>query len=186
MSDQTGMNRELKQLEAELKQVSLPASSVDRDETLYQSGWAAGIASLGDVSNRKNRAWYWPATSGVLAMVAAVLAVMLVAGPGGNTGEGVDQLASERKRSNDRLDETKIVQEEVGRAGVGGAGRRRGHVLNRMDLARLLDDYEGSLSRAASETIPGSVDDVEIERERRGMNRFELMRQLVSETGVSG
>jgi len=70
------MNKELEQLESKLKQVSLPASSVDRDETLYQSGWAAGVASLGVDSNRKNRGWYWPATSGVLAMLAAVLAVI--------------------------------------------------------------------------------------------------------------
>jgi len=74
MSTEPDLPSELMSFEAQLRRQSLPACRVDRDELMYEAGWAAAEAS-----RQKN--WLWPATSVVLAASVLALAAFLVRGP---------------------------------------------------------------------------------------------------------
>jgi hypothetical protein len=96
MSDESRLNPELKKLEAELGRLAIPTASIDRDETMYRSGWAAATASfqndarVAESFSRSNRqSWVWPATAMLTTAASIMLAVLLViqsAGAPGSTG----------------------------------------------------------------------------------------------------
>ena len=83
MSDESRMTPDLEKLESELRGVVLSAST-NREEVLYQAGWAAALASLAQTTSNEatpttaSRSWGWPMTSAGLAVVAATLALLLV------------------------------------------------------------------------------------------------------------
>ena len=93
--DENRLPPDLAELESrlgELKQVS--TSTLDRDELMFQSGYAAAMATKEPCPKNSKigvARWGWPAVSGTLGTVAAVLAIMLWAAPV-ETGES--QLAS--------------------------------------------------------------------------------------------
>lgn len=64
---------ELAEIETELAQLSLPASTINRDELLYCAGWAA--AEVGSLRRRHGgmSRWLWPATSAALAATVLML-----------------------------------------------------------------------------------------------------------------
>jgi hypothetical protein len=45
MSDETKMNQDLENFEASLREVGAPVSNVDRDQLMYDAGWAAALAT---------------------------------------------------------------------------------------------------------------------------------------------
>lgn len=81
MSDESKVNPDLKKVEAQLGKLSIPGVSIDRDEMMYQSGWAAAIAEMGresDVSdlpirNAKHRDRIWPAVACLASAATVVL-----------------------------------------------------------------------------------------------------------------
>jgi hypothetical protein len=85
MSDESRLNPELKKLETELGRLAIPTASIDRDETMYRSGWAAATASfqndarVAESFSRSNRqSWVWPATAMLTTAASIMLAVLLV------------------------------------------------------------------------------------------------------------
>ncbi len=74
MSTENSLPSELAAFEARLRKQPLDRVEIDRDELMYQAGWAAAEAA------RKMR-WLWPTTSGVLAASVLVLATFLLNGP---------------------------------------------------------------------------------------------------------
>ncbi len=92
MSDETRMNNasdlpgdlptDLQALESSLAGMALPDSKLDRDELMYQSGWAAAMAGrdsrreseskLSVARNSTALSWAWPAAT-VVATAASVL-----------------------------------------------------------------------------------------------------------------
>lgn len=76
MSEEFKIPPDLAILESKLRSVAVSKSGIDREETLYQAGWAAAMASA-----KPNQPvpvnWFWPATSSVLATVAAMLAIVV-------------------------------------------------------------------------------------------------------------
>ncbi len=74
MSPEPSLPPELASFESQLFKQPLPGSGIDRDELLYQAGWAAAQAS-------RKRNWLWPTTSGVLAASVLVLALFLIRSP---------------------------------------------------------------------------------------------------------
>ena len=71
MSTENNLPPELTGFEARLRAQPLEATSVDRDQLMYQAGWAAAEA------NRKTT-WLWPTTSGVLAASLLLLTGLLL------------------------------------------------------------------------------------------------------------
>ena len=86
MSDESKkLNPEQKKLEASLGRFPLPKSSINRDELMYQSGWAAALASVDNptgvvrISDRnQNAPWVWRATALLTSAAAVVLGVLLM------------------------------------------------------------------------------------------------------------
>ena len=86
MSDETRLKPELKNLEASLARLTPEPATINRDELMYQSGWAAAMASLGHEQDgvglretpRRNPAWIWPVSSALVAAATLLLAVMLM------------------------------------------------------------------------------------------------------------
>lgn len=84
MSDESRIDPELKKLEAQLQGIGLPNPKVDRDRVLYQSGWAAAMATVErggsppvSVHPRKSSRLIWPTASMIGATAAAILGVLL-------------------------------------------------------------------------------------------------------------
>ena len=84
MSEEFKIPPDLSVFESQLSSLAVPDSSLDRDEVLYQAGWAAAMAHSsaatpngfsGGSSNGKS--WAWPTATGVFATLATVLAVAL-------------------------------------------------------------------------------------------------------------
>lgn len=94
MFDEHKIPPELAELERRLGAINVPPAKIDRDELLFQSGWAAAMA---EVENQQapaarlseNRNWIWPAMTGAMATVAAVLAVILFLEPATNQPNSV-------------------------------------------------------------------------------------------------
>ncbi|MFK7768696.1 MAG: hypothetical protein AB8B55_15860 [Mariniblastus sp.] len=91
MSDEAEMNNEsnlpdgLKALESSLGRIALPDPKLDRDELMYQSGWAAAIASLDSreehfaVSTRATTPRLaWPLATLVASAAAVLFGVMFL------------------------------------------------------------------------------------------------------------
>lgn len=76
MSEEFKIPLDLAILESKLRSVPVAKSGIDREETLYQAGWAAAMASAMPAQTAAVP-WFWPATSSVLATVAAVLAIVV-------------------------------------------------------------------------------------------------------------
>lgn len=83
-SDASQWSPGLAQLEERLRNLH-PSKSpkLDRDELMFQSGYAAALATMSDRrENAKQSAnWGWPVLSGTLATIAAALAVVLWVSP---------------------------------------------------------------------------------------------------------
>jgi len=78
-SDEFEMPPELNALENSLRELPLPSNSVvDRDELMFQSGWAAALATR-DANTAPNSAsaarWVWPTLTGTFATLSAALAI---------------------------------------------------------------------------------------------------------------
>jgi hypothetical protein len=86
MSDESQLNPELKKLEATLGRLPIPPASIDRDELMYQSGWAAAMASLGHetvpassiATPAANQQWIWQASTMVATAAAILFGTMLL------------------------------------------------------------------------------------------------------------
>ena len=94
MSDEAKLNPQLKQLEASLGRLVIPSASLNRDELMYQSGWAAAMARIDgqskiSLADRNLVRLIWPVTA-VIASTAAVLlaAVLLFRTAGGVNAPG--------------------------------------------------------------------------------------------------
>jgi len=74
MSSEHNLPPELTSFEAKLRTESLADSRVNRDELMYQAGWAAAESA-------RKTGWLWPTTSSVLAASVLVLAGLLVSSP---------------------------------------------------------------------------------------------------------
>ena len=145
MSDQTGLTPELKNLESHLLGVQLPGSKFDRDETLYQSGWAAAMAQAQSTKTVATARWMWPASSGVLATLAAVLAVMLVLKTGvddrgGQTGLAQTEITTETPDDGPNREHQAAAKDE----GVRPAEQHKAPPIG-PDLMRLVDNLGGPL-----------------------------------------
>ena len=134
MSDESRLNPELKKLEAELGRLAIPTASIDRDETMYRSGWAAATAAfqndarVAESFSRSNRqSWVWPATAMLTTAASIMLAVLLViqsADAPGSTGirqvAGGENLQTEQDSAhpNQSTDRTEVKEpnwnEEIG------------------------------------------------------------------------
>jgi len=73
---------ELSDLENSLRELPLPSQPgdalLDRDELMFQSGWAAALAAESKTSSiRSATRWGWPALTGAFATLSAVLAIAL-------------------------------------------------------------------------------------------------------------
>ena len=81
MSEEFKIPPDLSVFESQLGSFAVPESRLDRDEVLYQAGWAAALAASNSTmpskgfSNGKN--WAWPTATGVFATLATLLAIML-------------------------------------------------------------------------------------------------------------
>ena len=74
-------------IEQALAQLVPRAPTVDRDQLMYQAGWAAATASQADslaVASRQVT-WLWPASTGVMVAATLALALMLVNRPPSGT-----------------------------------------------------------------------------------------------------
>ena len=136
MSDKTRMNDdlpndfsddgELTGLEESLRGISLPPANVDRDELLYQAGWAAAIASQTSSAETlplKRVGWGWQVATVLSTSAALLLGVMLlqtntpdplpgaIAKTSVNTQEElVDQNEQAVERIGARFDEVDLVR----------------------------------------------------------------------------
>jgi hypothetical protein len=80
------MNPELKKLEATLGRLAIRSASIDRDELMYQSGWAAATDSLASeaavagsgMPAGRVQTWVWPVTAMLTSAATIMLAVLLV------------------------------------------------------------------------------------------------------------
>ena len=110
MPDETRMNHEsqlpddLAQLETSLTRIALPSSNLDRDELMYQSGWAAAMAERDSLASNSpiKRAtkfeWAWPAAT-LVATAASVLFCglfvwQMMFDSGLNVAQGGDKMSS--------------------------------------------------------------------------------------------
>ena len=78
MSIDDDLPTELNRIEGELRQLSLVATGVDRDATMYDAGWAAADSLWKSRSQRARDSSVWRITTGVLAASVALLALLLV------------------------------------------------------------------------------------------------------------
>lgn len=84
MSSEARMNADQKKLEAALARLELPEVPLDRDELMYQSGWAAARSSMqaqaddsAPLAFKQGSGWIWQAAALVSSATAAILMVAL-------------------------------------------------------------------------------------------------------------
>jgi len=78
---------ELSDLENSLRELPLPnESALDRDELMFQSGWAAALAAQNKspIASASVTRWGWPVLTGTFATLSAVLVIALFAVPSDN------------------------------------------------------------------------------------------------------
>lgn len=100
MSDEFRLNPELKNLEEALGRMEIPQALINRDELMYQSGWAAAMASLGHetvpatsiVTPAANQPWIWQALT-MIATAAAILFGTMLLNLSLNQGEVQTEIA---------------------------------------------------------------------------------------------
>lgn len=121
MSDESKLNPELKKLEASLSQYRLPKSSINRDQLMYQSGWAAALASLdsptmiadvsGDLENDRQplSRLAWPAIATLASAAAVVLGVLLTLQIGPSSFADPNQQAADSSPTASRQRENQLI-----------------------------------------------------------------------------
>lgn len=206
MSDQTGMNddsakpdemsNDLKKLESALARMALPASKLDRDELMYQAGWAAAMAerdSRNEVATNASpksssanvpaRGWAWP-----MATLAATAASILFCGlfvwqtmnnSGANFTANKEALKAETESveaANSNLSDP--ANAEAGQPAAENKPRPRDNLVD------LVMDHSGNKKLAVGFVMfEDTVDDSSDERTRlppMPQNRFELRQELLS------
>lgn len=75
MSEEFEVPPELAVFESQLRSVPVKVSKLNRDQLLYEAGWAA---ACGQEKRLPTIQWMWPAATGAFATLATVLALMLI------------------------------------------------------------------------------------------------------------
>ncbi len=80
MSEKFEIPDDLAILENQLQSLKPSPSGLSRDQLMYQSGWAAAMAAQTSAvaEMKQGSRWVWPAATGTMATIAAVLAILLV------------------------------------------------------------------------------------------------------------
>jgi hypothetical protein len=148
MSDETKLNSELKNLEASLGRLTIPPTSIDRDELMYQSGWAAAMASLGHESSPlkpvRSRTpasgWVWPVATGLASAAAILFGVLLFfpSSDGPNSGDRL-HVASLGDSQADNLDGS--LNSELERTGLTNPPKHEGRDFDPADIMSLVLDF---------------------------------------------
>lgn len=80
MSEQSKLTNDLAELESRLGQLKPKSGETNRDELMYQAGWAAAEVRFGQLRNKTS--WGWPSISGGLAAAVLLLGFLLSQGEG--------------------------------------------------------------------------------------------------------
>jgi len=197
------MSNDLKKLESTLARMALPAPKLDRDELMYQAGWAAAMAerdSRNEVAtnaspksssaNVSARGWAWP-----MATLAATAASILFCGlfvwqtmnnSGANFTANKEALKAETESvetvANSNLSDP--ANAESGQGAAENTGRHQD------DLVDLVMNYSGNKKLTAGfvmfdDTTSSFKDDLVSGDVRPRLlpvpqNRFELRRELLN------
>ena len=119
---------ELSELENSLRALPLSGDSgIDRDELMFQSGWAAALAAESKTpATRSAASWGWPALTGTFASLSAALAIALFL-PAANNDSPIASKPTAKT--------PQLVVDEPAKSDDGGANR----------LVRVPNDTENEL-----------------------------------------
>ncbi|QEG23047.1 hypothetical protein [Mariniblastus fucicola] len=102
MSDETKMNPDLESFAASLQSVPIPESKLDRDQLMYDAGWAAAIAQSNQTTKTRRRSLPTIALSFVsgIAVSAAVMLSVLPMPTGGSEVNSIQVAATDGQEVN--------------------------------------------------------------------------------------
>ncbi|MFT7629221.1 MAG: putative small integral membrane protein [Mariniblastus sp.] len=207
MSDEMKLNPASKEFESSLKSTVLPPVGFNRDELMYQAGWAAAVADGATVSiERLDRsatplpqpsiAWAWP-TAALFSSAAAILLASMLMFPSDSptNSDGVAERAAEillqiGTNSNVEIVDTETPSGDSERSQVdesyvfqrGAFSRQRNVVALVMSMkpGQILTSGLGIQGSPVSfELAPGSVGSGS-ENQASGLNQRQMLNELLA------
>ncbi len=119
MSDETEMNPDLERFATSLRSVPAPKANIDRDQLMYDAGWAAAIANRGPTVTVRGRGFSSLALSfagGVAVAAAILLSVVPFTGDVSSTVESGLRIAAATPTSTDMSEALEIPATEIAAA----------------------------------------------------------------------
>lgn len=189
MSEEFKIPPDLAVLESQLRSVRLPDSRLNRDQLLYQAGWAAACAQAKQPLTQQ---WGWPAATGAVTILATVLALMLLQQT--NLNDQPDRVAS-----NPVVEQSEPVQHAAKENGIPDhgpdvmdslpAGSRPGKAYSPIRNVRWQGALQPSLAaRSQLEnfdwSIEPTIDSTGLEIENGSKAMRELLQEFLPENRV--
>jgi hypothetical protein len=191
MADEQFIPPELKRVEALLRIVALPESKLDRDNLMYQAGWEAALAQLGQVGRNDQpvspavprfelKSERGKATTALATLAAMLLCLFFMQGsgePDGKQGSIVSSDASEPSSIE--------LVEDGGSELVNGTVGRRNQLSSLIEFSKHLST--GSLVKGDQRRSTQRVDQVDhndFDSQNVGpLSNFELRNELLKDAG---